>query len=121
MLDASTPNIPTAPKRVQLRRSAGWRMPPNTVKADRGTRWGNPFHTHADGVRMTNEVAVALLRDLVAKTGGYVATVRGKSVLTTIGDIERGLRGKDVACWCSLDKPCHVDLLIELANKHSLE
>jgi hypothetical protein len=26
------------------------------------------------------------------------------------------LRGKDLACWCRLDQPCHADVLIELAN-----
>jgi hypothetical protein len=26
------------------------------------------------------------------------------------------LRGKDLACWCALDQPCHVDVLLELAN-----
>lgn len=31
------------PHRVQLRRSKGWTMPPDTVKVDRTTRWGNPF------------------------------------------------------------------------------
>ena len=31
------------PERIQLRRTKGWRMPPNTVKVDRTTRWGNPF------------------------------------------------------------------------------
>ena len=30
------------PRRVQLRRSKGWTMPPDTVKVDRTTRWGNP-------------------------------------------------------------------------------
>jgi hypothetical protein len=29
--------------------------------------------------------------------------------------IER-LRGKDLMCWCSLDQPCHADVLLELAN-----
>ena len=32
-----------APQRVQLKRSAGWKMPANTLKVDRTTRWGNPF------------------------------------------------------------------------------
>ena len=31
------------PTRAQLRRTKGWRMPPNTVKVDRSTRWGNPY------------------------------------------------------------------------------
>lgn len=26
------------------------------------------------------------------------------------------LRGKDVACWCPLDQPCHADILLEIAN-----
>lgn len=31
------------PQRIQLSRAKGWRMPANTVKVDRTTRWGNPF------------------------------------------------------------------------------
>lgn len=30
-------------ERIQLSRQKGWRMPENTVKVDRSTRWGNPF------------------------------------------------------------------------------
>ena len=26
------------------------------------------------------------------------------------------LRGRDLACWCSPDGPCHADVLLELAN-----
>ena len=26
------------------------------------------------------------------------------------------LRGKDLACFCPLDQPCHADILLELAN-----
>lgn len=26
------------------------------------------------------------------------------------------LRGHDLACWCSLDAPCHADVLLEIAN-----
>lgn len=35
------------PIRIQLSRAKGWRMPPNTVKVDRRTRWGNPFNFKA--------------------------------------------------------------------------
>lgn len=31
-------------------------------------------------------------------------------------DLEE-LRGKDLACWCALDQPCHADVLLELANR----
>lgn len=27
-----------------------------------------------------------------------------------------GLRGKDLVCWCSVGRPCHADVLLELAN-----
>jgi hypothetical protein len=26
------------------------------------------------------------------------------------------LAGKNLACWCPLDQPCHADVLLELAN-----
>jgi hypothetical protein len=27
------------------------------------------------------------------------------------------LRGKNLACWCPLDQPCHADVLLELVNR----
>lgn len=33
----------TAPVRIQIRRTAGWRMPPNTSVVSRATIWGNPW------------------------------------------------------------------------------
>lgn len=27
------------------------------------------------------------------------------------------LRGKNLACFCPLDQPCHADVLLEIANK----
>ena len=27
------------------------------------------------------------------------------------------LRGRDLACWCPLDGPCHADILLRLAMK----
>jgi hypothetical protein len=27
------------------------------------------------------------------------------------------LRGKDLACWCPPDQPCHADVLLEIANR----
>ncbi|MGL4966123.1 MAG: DUF4326 domain-containing protein [Inquilinus sp.] len=31
------------------------------------------------------------------------------------------LRGHDLGCWCQLDRPCHADVLLELANGVSPE
>lgn len=33
----------TAPKRIQRKRTAGWRMPAGAIYVGRPTKWGNPF------------------------------------------------------------------------------
>lgn len=33
-----------------------------------------------------------------------------------VDEIRAELAGRDLACWCPLDKPCHADVLLELAN-----
>lgn len=40
-------------------------------------------------------------------------------ILSNVNRIRRldELRGKSLACWCPLDKPCHADVLLELANQ----
>jgi len=27
------------------------------------------------------------------------------------------LRGKNLACWCPLDGPCHAEVLLDIANR----
>lgn len=29
------------------------------------------------------------------------------------------LRGKNLACWCPLNQPCHADVLLKLANREN--
>lgn len=91
------------PRRIQLRRIKGWRMPPNTIKVDRSSQWGNPFpvtkeHTAADAVR------------------DFRAYVEGR-LINGVGYPLDALRGKNLACWCKIGEPCHADVLLELANK----
>jgi hypothetical protein len=31
-------------------------------------------------------------------------------------DARRDLKGKNLACWCPLDQPCHADILLRIAN-----
>ncbi len=88
-------------------------MPANTRKVDRTTKWGNPFVIGKDGNR---EECIAQYRRFVA---GNAAT-RREDVLASrrlvaehIGD----LKGKNLACWCPMDGPCHADVLLELANR----
>lgn len=101
------------PERIQLRRQKGWRMPPNTVKVDRSTVWGNPFHTHADGYPMDKGMAVQLFKEQLEKAGGYIG--RGRT-LVELPDIRQALRGFNLACWCPLAEQCHADILLQIAN-----
>jgi hypothetical protein len=32
-------------------------------------------------------------------------------------DVQHELRGRDLACWCPLDQPCHADVLLQIANE----
>lgn len=104
-----------APVRVQLRRTKGWRMPENTVKVDRSTRWGNQIVVGSErGIGYppwTAEDAVAVFRQ---EMEAAISTDRpdGSEPL----DLS-ALKGKNLACWCRLDAPCHADVLLELANR----
>lgn len=100
------------PERIQLRRTKGWKMPENTVKVDRSTRWGNPFRIGDDGVP-TAERAVKLFYKLCADPD---INASHEFFVFTIGRLRLDLGGKNLACWCPLDEPCHADVLLELAN-----
>lgn len=93
-------NIDSSPRRVQLKRVKGWKMPPNTIKVARPTRWGNPFR--------------------IEKYGRDMAVIRYRNWLSR--EIRKGainlgeLRGRNLACWCKPGLACHADVLIEMAN-----
>lgn len=104
------------PKRIQRKRTKGWRMPEGAVYVGRPGRYGNPFvvgtmkflHNDGDG-----SVVVADIRDAqeaVAYFRWYVEASEHR--LAQIAE----LRGRDLACWCPLDAPCHADVLLEIAN-----
>lgn len=98
------------PHRVQLRRTKGWRMPENTVKVARPTKWGNPYPIAASNGFHPREAGYtrpqAVLAFKIRMTG-----------LIAIGAVDlTPLRGKNLACFCALDQPCHADVLLELAN-----
>lgn len=92
------------PIRIQLRRGPDWTMPENTVRVDQSTNWGNPYRN------APAELLVDLFRDLMRDTDPENRSVQWKRENLHV------LRGKNLACWCSLDQPCHADVLLELAN-----
>lgn len=117
----------THPKRIQLRRTKGWKKPEGAVVVSRPSKWGNPFIAHHPGSKhekpMAASVAVACFRSMLEKEGCWSPTPmpwpKGKipAQWTTVEDVRRELRGKDLCCWCALDQPCHADVLLEIANK----
>ena len=67
----------------------------------RPTKWGNPHSLDLGRA----EAARRYREDLVA---GRLAV--------SVDDVRRELRGRDLACYCPLDEPCHADVLLEVAN-----
>jgi hypothetical protein len=124
--------VRTEPRRVQRQRTKGWRMPANTVYVGRPSKFGNPFSLQAtapiapkpepvwvvvyqgsilvrwDTKRLAAEDAVDRFRRLMHEP--WADRQAERELLHT-------LSGKNLACWCPLDHPCHADILLELANR----
>lgn len=120
------------PKRIQRRRVKGWKMPPNTIYVGRPTRFGNPF-THAlrfaglDFSLRCYRMALSGIWDLSelkdmpdgpfhVACQDFSAFIKGFKWVNIEEDIRSNLRGRDLACWCPLDRKCHADILLEIAN-----
>ncbi|MEN0652432.1 MULTISPECIES: DUF4326 domain-containing protein [Hyphobacterium] len=107
------------PQRIQLSRKKGWRMPLNTVSVARRPHrsFGNPY-TVAAAKALGFTGTDKSLRQLVT---GFFANALEKGfdcVSFHRANIEE-LRGKNLACWCPLDHPCHADVLLKLANRRT--
>ena len=105
------------PRRIQLSRQKGWRLPAGAVVVARPTRWGNPWKVGENGVT-TRAEAVRLYREWWAR----LPDVQPGQRLWLLNYHLRDLRGRDLACWCPLPTPgepdhCHGAVLIELANR----
>ncbi len=116
-----------SPFRVQLSRSAGWKMPPNTVKVDRTTMWGNPcqvvpFTPEGEKeLRSINaEFRCFTALEAVFRFSYFLGRVKqddgGRIFAVEIMDNLHKLKGKNLACWCKIGTPCHADVLLKLAN-----
>jgi hypothetical protein len=85
-------------------------MPANTVKVCRPGPWGNPHKAGtAPGTLPVAEAVRAYERDLVA---GVLVDFAGRKMIDRLPE----LAGKNLACFCALDAPCHADVLLRLAN-----
>lgn len=132
----------TAPRRIQLRRTKGWRLrdiSPYAVVVARPTRWGNPFAAlvpHGEAALVDTASRGALVEmyrswlvdhrsvDVVAAAwsaqnhrGVLLHPPRlGVVRRPDVREVRTELAGLDLACWCPLDQPCHADVLLDIAN-----
>jgi hypothetical protein len=122
------------PKRIQRRRVKGWQMPDNAVSVTRPLAWGNPFrvghhykrggggiarlglqfiYTEAyEGYQDNSYSTIKTPDEAVEWFKWYVSTWNE----SRIAKLRSELGGKDLACWCKSDAPCHADILLAIAN-----
>lgn len=103
------------PKRIQLLRTKGWRKPAGVIVVSRPSKWGNPYRVGETYVRRRpygthDRFTVHDATEAVRLYRRWLFTQEHSYNLIP------ELKGHDLACWCPLDKPCHADVLLELAN-----
>jgi hypothetical protein len=119
-------------ERIQLRRTKGWRKPDGAIVVARPSKWGNPYTINMMRQRIA-DVAAALQTDplldprVMAVEAFRCDLTYGPDspwwwfgphmqIIRMAGDLDE-LRGHDLACWCPIDRPCHADVLLEIANQ----
>ena len=102
------------PQRIQRSRQRKLESPNGlpVVCVDRSTQWGNPFKVGDlfNGKEITQAEAVILFAKAI--DNHHRALKFRKAELWK-------LRGKNLACWCQKNQPCHADILLTLANKET--
>ena len=88
------------PIRIQRTRKKGFKLPENSIYVGRPTKWGNPYSVEEYG----REKAVQLYREYLNNNAAKRQAIKEQ------------LKGKNLACWCSLNCACHADMLLEIAN-----
>lgn len=115
----------------QLKRTKGWRKPPNSVVVSRPSKWGNPWVIqqtatgwrvirpgHAETVHFDTLDAAA--RFAVARFGRWVEKSTDPEA-AWIREHVHDLAGKTLLCWCRPLHPCHAYNLAVLADHHDSE
>jgi hypothetical protein len=82
-------------------------MPAGAVYVGRPSRWGNPYKV---GRRDFEGRPIRTVEDVIAAYRRWV-------VMFKVTAARRELAGRDLACWCPLDQPCHADVLLQVANQ----
>jgi hypothetical protein len=117
------------PVRHQIRRVKGYRFPAGAKAVHRGTGFGNPFRVGVHGTaaecvrRHFRLVMVGMICACPAETPakGREHMEEQRRHLEYVKANIHKLRGKDLACFCPIDSPCHADTLMRLANGPTCE
>jgi hypothetical protein len=120
--------LEATPKRIRRSRREGWRMPPNAVSVTRPGPWGNPFVVGDEPDRRMLRLWLWKLSpghwdDVCPDAGEAVRRFRACIAFDEASHYaaRQELAGRDLACWCGLDEPCHADVLLELANPSAVQ
>lgn len=102
-------------------------MPANTVYVGRGSRWGNPFRVvqYSDGKWAIKTDGSDRCNELLTHYCHAVYDTKATAAIDAVECYKKWLlpytvaelKGKNLACWCALHKPCHADYLLEVANE----
>lgn len=96
------------PRRVQLSRQAGFRLPPHSVSVAAPSRFANPFRPQ----RRTPEAN----QEAVEQFWAYLD--RNPRLMD---EAREELAGLNLACWCRPQLACHADVLLEVANAKGVQ
>jgi hypothetical protein len=132
------PTGDVTPVRMQLSRRKGFSLQAHSravnglpaINVARPSKWGNPWAIKGarEAGYSSNETELAtwcarLFREWIS--GDQRSTTRllmdGEERVTALRAALPTIRGKNLACWCPLDGPCHADVLLDLANRPKCE
>ncbi len=130
----------TTMKRIQRKRTKGWRMPENTIYVGRPSKWGNPLKLVGDTIYIDASYRRKILSPWVNLIEAHadiddlmhyfwiIATPHKRYQKFVNPDLQywsdhfasldwTELEGKDLACWCPLTTSfCHAEILIQIAH-----
>lgn len=105
----------THPKRIQRKRTGGWRIPGGTVYVGRPSKWGNPIKIGVMNTLPQSFMYVVKNNDEAVRA--YTEWIYEDQRDEFREEIRNELKGRNLCCWCPLDKICHADILLRIANK----
>lgn len=113
----------TQPVRIQRRRTPGFDLQAasrainglEAIYVGRPTKWGNPFVVVREHNRQRRKPGGAIVSTPAEAVRAYRRFIAHEVRIQE--EAAQELRGKNLACWCPLDRPCHADVLLRIANE----